>query len=747
MRSMLLRILSLSLAGAIFTPFLAASDIPAGYVSYDVTGLNVAQFDIVNATGPNSSTFPDPTFPIVTSVSLSSLSLVVDYASGGPLTFGSSYFTLASDGLSFNGNPLSTLNGPGSGGLFGALSATLTGVFDTTALTLNDGSTVTVNPGFSATISGSGAGGLLQDADNAVLFATPAGGPPPPVVPEPSTWVLVGTGLLGLAGKARSGGRRLLKSLGQAGSLGTTFAIACVLVLLPVSLSATSVGSSTVKLNYSTVPSSGASGSSTVSVAGTGFPSGTITPADVSVSLATVCGGSPTAAVASYVKHIYGSEDKIEFLIPGSLATGNYYVSVSGFTSTGATFVSGNCSQVQVTHTTTALAACLPSSSLAVLSGKTVTAYVPNGNWSSSATGIQAVFIEGGGSAVSIPTANAVNACSSNSQTGETVCTSNGTDVYTITGTSLTGTLTDGASGTIGFTGGSPSTAGIAINALSNTAVIALSDGGLPAIQLLNLANNTFAKLFDSNTSVSENQSIDPNRNLILSPNEAYFGPSSGTYTLYKLDSTGNVTEYDSTITDTTGYTNLDSAAEDCTTGIALSTSEFTGNLVIADLTQAVFTPPVAPATVGTWTAPNKTVNFPEFDAFSAGTSGISVAAGTTHLGIVTGEFGGNSFGAFQLPATSGSGTPGFVDYVQAYMPNTPDGNSFQSGDDPHTITAYTSPNNGKAYGLMSNGAVSYVGVIDLQALLSATRTAGTHSVDPSVNLIANGIVRYVATH
>ena len=32
----------------------------------------------------------------------------------------------------------------------------------------------------------------------------------------------------------------------------------------------------------------------------------------------------------------------------------------------------------------------------------------------------------------------------------------------------------------------------------------------------------------------------------------------------------------------------LDSAAEDCTTGIALATDEGTGNLFIADLTQAV---------------------------------------------------------------------------------------------------------------------------------------------------------------
>jgi hypothetical protein len=83
-------------------------------------------------------------------------------------------------------------------------------------------------------------------------------------------------------------------------------------------------------------------------------------------------------------------------------------------------------------------------------------------------------------------------------------------------------------------------------------------------------------------------------------------------------------------------------------------------------------------------------------------------------------------------------------------MPTTPDGRAFSAGYDPHTITAYTSPNDGRAYGLISDwvtGVPTYVGVIDLQKLLSAPRTAGTHNVDPTYDLLAHGVIRYVATH
>jgi hypothetical protein len=328
-----------------------------------------------------------------------------------------------------------------------------------------------------------------------------------------------------------------------------------------------------------------------------------------------------------------------------------------------------------------------------------------------------------------------VNSCASNSLTGETVCSSNGTDVYLISGSTLNTTLTSGADQSFTFSGGSCETCGVAMNESANKAVVTIGMSTAASgtgIQFLDLASSTFGTPVPAANEVSEDILWDQGRNLVLSPGEG------GVYDLFDTTAGGEFGNY------VGGF--LDSAAEDCTTGIALSTIEFTSNLYIGDLTQATF----VPGSPGTWTTPGQqTQSFPEFSGFISGTAGIAVTPGT-HLGIVTGEFCGSELGAIQMPATSGSGTPAVVDYAAAVMPNTPDGNSFQQGLDPHEITAYLSPNNGKSYGLMANGclkAPSYLGVIDLQALLSAPRLAGSHTVDPSYDLILNGVVTYVATH
>ncbi|MGH9612804.1 MAG: hypothetical protein ACRD4P_06980, partial [Bryobacteraceae bacterium] len=289
---------------------------------------------------------------------------------------------------------------------------------------------------------------------------------------------------------------------------------------------------------------------------------------------------------------------------------------------------------------------------------------------------------------------------------------------------------------------------GVAVNAVTHQAVITMGfSGARSALQFLDLATGTLGTPVPTVHVVSEDVLWDPFRNLILSPNEPFGG--SNVYDLFQISGVGlpgpsTVTEFANS---SAPFGDLDSAGEDCTTGIALATDEGTGNLFIADLKQATFTPG-SPA--GSWTAAEQTQNFPEFGGLAAGTSGIAVAPGSTHQGVVAGEFGGNAVGVIQLPGTSGSGTPSVVDYALARLPATPDGFGFSNGFDPHTTTAYTSPNNGKAYGVAASwasGSPAFLAIIDIQAMLNAPRVGATHTVDPTYDLLAHGVVRFVATH
>ena len=136
----------------------------------------------------------------------------------------------------------------------------------------------------------------------------------------------------------------------------------------------------------------------------------------------------------------------------------------------GASFIStgcdpcASCSSTRTKPTgtpTPAPNACLPASSLSVLvQGKDVTSYLPQGNWGGGSASVNVVPIETssgigtGGSPTSITVGSAPNSCASNSTTGQTVCIGNNTDVYLINGSTLTSTLTSGATSTEGFSGG-----------------------------------------------------------------------------------------------------------------------------------------------------------------------------------------------------------------------------------------------------------------------------------------------------
>ena len=175
------------------------------------------------------------------------------------------------------------------------------------------------------------------------------------------------------------------------------------------------------------------------------------------------------------------------------------------------------------------ISSCKATSSLsALVQAPNVTAYIPNGSWSQTTTGVQVVPLEGAGPRATIATPGVVNSCASNSTTGETVCTANDLDVYLISGTTLNTKLTSGAAASYSttFSGGSCQTCGVTVNAFTNSAAIEISDATSASgsgLQILNLATNTFSAVIPARNQISEEVVWDPTRNLILSPGETGF--------------------------------------------------------------------------------------------------------------------------------------------------------------------------------------------------------------------------------
>jgi hypothetical protein len=114
------------------------------------------------------------------------------------------------------------------------------------------------------------------------------------------------------------------------------------------------VNEASVKLNSATVPASAQAGVTTASVTGSGFPSGTIWAANVTVTLTPKAGGSALTTAASSVTPGTGTTSTVAFLVPASISVATptlYEVSISGATTTGTPFQSSNASALTVDPT------------------------------------------------------------------------------------------------------------------------------------------------------------------------------------------------------------------------------------------------------------------------------------------------------------------------------------------------------------------------------------------------------------
>ena len=369
--------------------------------------------------------------------------------------------------------------------------------------------------------------------------------------------------------------------------------------------------------------------------------------------------------------------------------------------------------------------------------GTNVTAYVPKGAWDGSSSGIDVVNVEGSSiTDTTIPTgSDVINSCASNSVTGQTVCTANNQDVYVLKGTSLDPSvspnpLVDSGSGSIGFSGGSATTTGVSMDATDNKALIALSVDDVGGFQLLDLASDTFEPAFTTKNAdgdISEDPLIDPVHHLILSASE------DNNYELINDSPSTSPQFFEHPVSGVDGV--LDSSAEDCSTGIIFAPAEDSSpsQVEIADISKAVFTPG-SPGFLDR----SEQVQTLTGSVLSAGASGSAVAQGT-HTGVVSGEFGGDSFTALAMPTTSGSGaTPAFSNWVSCETGPDPSGNSFQMGDDPHTLAAYQSPNGGDAIALLVNEGSTEMVRVDLTDMLNPSTVPTTGDVCNSGTLPAS---------
>ena len=374
----------------------------------------------------------------------------------------------------------------------------------------------------------------------------------------------------------------------------------------------------------------------------------------------------------------------------------------------------------------------------ALVSGTNVTAYVPKGSWSGSTTGIDVVNVEGTSiTNTTIPTGtDVINSCASNSATGQTVCTANNTDIYVLKGTGLDPSvspnpLTDGGSGTIGFSGGSATTTGVSMDGTNNKALIALSVGGSAGFQFLDLATDTFEPAFttqDPGGQISEDPLIDPVHHLILSAAE------DNNYELVNVSTSTSPQFFEHPVSGLASGDELDSSAEDCSTGIIFAPAEFSSpsQVEIADINppHAVFTS----GTPGSWTAPEQVQTLTGSN-LDAGPSGSAVAQGT-HTGVVAGEFSGDGLTALALPTTSGTGAvPAIGNWVSCETGPDPSGNPFVMGGDPHTLAAYQSPNGGDAIALMVNASATEMVRVDLTDMLNPSIVPVTGNVCNSATL------------
>jgi hypothetical protein len=432
---------------------------------------------------------------------------------------------------------------------------------------------------------------------------------------------------------------------------------------------------------------------------------------------------------------------------------------------------------------------CQPSESLSVMvlptgNGCTpppsgsgcVAAFVPKGNWTVyGSTGIAVTNVEGSyivGAPLLVATTyqgvnDYINSCASDPMLTppQTVCTASSeitqsSNVYVIEGNNppaVAKVLQTTSSGQVEFSGGWCTNCGVAVDAIHSKAVIGISLSGSgcgqsldvacpPGFQFLNLVTDQIeTPAWPSNAGqISEDSLIDPIRGLLLSAAEGQYCnpvPVGGCHPNYEIGTitypvggnsqlTFSENQLD-TLSTWPGGGEPDSSAEDCNAQIALASLEGLGNqpstpFVSGVTPQGTFTNPEFSGLQGSYLEGN--LLYPGAEA-----GPIAVAQGGSHEGVLgqeTFSVSANTITAFRLHFPYSPTAP-FDDWVTCDLGDISSHFSFKQGIDPHTVTAYMSPNKDPIDGTYHSFAVfsntpsseGYIAVVDLDRMLATTGT------------------------
>jgi hypothetical protein len=432
-----------------------------------------------------------------------------------------------------------------------------------------------------------------------------------------------------------------------------------------------------------------------------------------------------------------------------------------------------------------------------IISGTTVTAYIPLSTDNFAAPGFGQAVIENGANPLPGPatyTADRVGSCTPASS-GEVVCSEGnalGVAQFDLvpasTSTTAATIVPSSSSGVIDYLPGECSGCGALVDNTLGTGSLGLgilsASAGFFTLDLGNIANTPLGPITTNpNELPGANFGYDATHHRILNANYQITNVQSGASTpphfqIIDITTPASPLVYDLTNDQTfflpgtvgtqcNGANNdnqfPETTAFDSGNNIDIAYVSFhtppncqntpANTVALFDMTQATFTPGTAGAS-GTWDTPGKQIQ--ALTDFSVNGVDVISIEPTNHLAIVAG--GAAPFGALELPKTSGTGTPAITDWVSANMPNDPDGTPWNGWSLPDGVATYVSPNTGKTTGLMLNSLVNgssvrtgiarYAALVDINALLALPRDqVNGHQVlgtSDGQALVTNNVVKFV---